>query len=52
LAQPHRVQETGLQVASLLDLAGTQASVIQLRAQAKDYLDIEALLMSEHDLDL
>ncbi len=33
-----------LQVASLLDLAGTKASVVQLRAEAKDYIDIDALL--------
>lgn len=35
---------TGLQVASLLDLAGTKASVVQQRAEAKDYLDIDAIL--------
>jgi hypothetical protein len=37
-------KDTGLQVASLLDLAGTKASVVQLRAEAKDYIDIDALL--------
>lgn len=36
----------GLQVASLLDLAGTKASVVQQRAEAKDYFDIDALLMN------
>jgi hypothetical protein len=35
----------GLRVTSLLDLAGTTASVVQMRAEAKDYLDIDALLM-------
>lgn len=34
----------GVRVASLLDLAGTKASVVQMRAEAKDYLDIDALL--------
>jgi len=34
---------TGVKIASLLDLAGTKASVVQLRAEAKDYLDIDAL---------
>jgi hypothetical protein len=34
----------GLSVASLLDLAGTKASVVQRRAEAKDYLDIDAIL--------
>jgi len=28
----------------LLDLAGTKASVIQVRAEAKDYLDLDALM--------
>ncbi len=32
------------QVASLLDLAGAKASVVQQRAEMKDYLDIEAML--------
>jgi hypothetical protein len=32
------------QVASLLDLAGTKVSVIQMRAEAKDYLDVDALM--------
>jgi hypothetical protein len=34
----------GLQVASLLDLAGMKVSVVQMRAEAKDYLDIDAIL--------
>ena len=34
----------GLRVASLLDLAGTKASVVQQRAEAKDYIDIDAIL--------
>jgi hypothetical protein len=38
------VESNGLQVASLLDLAGTKASVVQMRAEAKDYIDIDALL--------
>jgi hypothetical protein len=35
-----------MRVASLLDLAGTKASVLQLRAEAKDYIDLDALLRS------
>ena len=46
LAPPHVAQDNRLQVASLLDLAGTKASVLQLRAEAKDYIDIDALLRS------
>jgi len=38
LAPPHVSKGNGLQVASLLDLAGTKASVVQLRAEARDYV--------------
>src|ERR1700739_2000670 len=44
LAAPLVVRTNGLQVASLLDLAGTKASVIQIRAQARDYVDMDALM--------
>src|SRR5271166_656091 len=43
-------QGTVLAIASLLDLAGTKAAVIQKRAQVKDYLDIDALV--RHGIDL
>ena len=38
-----------LLVASLLDLAGTKAVVIQKRAEVKNYLDIHAIL--RHGID-
>jgi hypothetical protein len=44
LAPPHIVPGNGLQIASLLDLAGTKVNVVQLRAEAKDYRDIDAIL--------
>jgi hypothetical protein len=44
LAPPHVAKENNLKVAALLDLAGTKASVIQVRAEAKDYLDLDAVL--------
>ena len=44
LLPPLIAPDNGLQVASLLDLAGTKVSVVQLRAEAKDYIDIDALL--------
>jgi hypothetical protein len=44
LEPAHVVEENNLKVASLLDLAGTKASVIQVRAEAKDYLDLDALM--------
>jgi hypothetical protein len=44
LMAPAVAPDNGLQVASLLDLAGTKAAVVQQRAEAKDYLDIDAIL--------
>ena len=44
IEEPTPVEGPAFQVASLIDLAGTKAAVIQKRAQAKDYLDIDALL--------
>ena len=44
LLPPLVAPDNGAQVASLLDLAGTKASVVQMRAEAKDYLDIDAML--------
>jgi hypothetical protein len=37
-------KDNGLGVASLLDLAGTKASVVQVPAEAKDYIDMDALM--------
>jgi hypothetical protein len=50
-AAPHE-QPQGLQlnVASLLDLAGTKVAVVQKRAEEKDYLDIDALI--SHGIEL
>lgn len=44
LAPPLVTNDNGLKIASLLDLAGTKASVLQVRAEAKDYVDIDALI--------
>lgn len=41
---PDVVQENGVQIASLVELAASKLKTIQLRAQAKDYRDIAALL--------
>ena len=43
-------RDTGLRVASLLDIAATKAAVLQKRAEAKDYLDMDALLTCGVDL--
>lgn len=37
-------EDNGLRVASLLDLAGTKSLVIQVRAAAQDYIDMDALI--------
>jgi Nucleotidyl transferase AbiEii toxin, Type IV TA system len=44
LSPPLVAKDNGLGIASLLDLAGTKASVVQMRAEAKDYIDIDALI--------
>jgi hypothetical protein len=44
LRPPHIAPDNGLQIASPLDLAGTKAAVVQRRAEAKAYRDIDALL--------
>jgi hypothetical protein len=44
LVPPLIAPDNRLQIGSLLDLGGTKASVVQMRAEAKDYLDIDALL--------
>lgn len=41
---PHVAPDNGVKIAALLDLAGTEVSVIQQRAEARDYLDIDAML--------
>ncbi len=47
---PPLLTANGVHVASLLDLAGTKASVVQVRAEAKDYFDLDALLGAGVDL--
>lgn len=44
LRPPLTAPGNGLRVASLLDLAATKMAVVQVRAEAKDYIDIEALI--------
>jgi hypothetical protein len=43
-APPVVANDNGLSIASLLDLAGTKASVIQVRAATRDYIDMDALI--------
>jgi hypothetical protein len=44
VGEPQETDDGLLLVASLLDLAGLKAAVVQQRAEAKDYLDLIALL--------
>lgn len=44
LVPPHIAKDNGVKVASLLDLAGTKASVLQVRAETRDYVDMDALI--------
>jgi hypothetical protein len=50
VAPPELAGDVHLHVASLLDVAGTKAAVLQKRAEVKDYLDIDALL--RHGVEL
>ncbi len=47
---PRLLAANKIYVASLLDLAGTKASVVQVRAEAKDYFDLDALIGAGVDL--
>jgi Nucleotidyl transferase AbiEii toxin, Type IV TA system len=44
LVSPLLSDDNGLKIASLLDLAGTKASVVQVRPERKDYLDLDVLM--------
>jgi hypothetical protein len=50
VAPRERVEGPGFHIASLLDIAGTKMAVLQKRAEAKDYLDVDALLQNGVDL--
>ncbi|MEQ1757036.1 MAG: nucleotidyl transferase AbiEii/AbiGii toxin family protein [Vicinamibacterales bacterium] len=44
VGEPSVATDTGVQVASLLDLAAQKVRVVQVRAERKDYLDLATLL--------
>jgi len=52
IEEPTPVEGPGFPVASLIDLAGMKAAVVQKRAQAKDYIDIDTLLAASISLPL
>lgn len=49
-AHRERADGSRVYVASLLDIAGTKAAVVQRRAEVRDYLDIDALI--RHGIEL
>lgn len=51
LAEPDIAEGHGMKVASLLDLAGTKVSVLQKRAAARDYIDLDVLISNGIPLD-
>ena len=50
VAERDELKGLTLHVASLLDIAGTKMAVVQKRAELKDYLDVDAMLL--HGVDL
>lgn len=46
LEPPLYAPDNGIKIASLIDLAGMKASVVQKRAEAKDYIDIDAIIQN------
>ena len=44
VADPDRLAAPAVAIASVVDLAATKAEVVQARAAAKDYLDVDALI--------
>lgn len=44
LCTPHILERNNIRIAQLIDLAGMKAAVIQKRAEAKDYIDIAAII--------
>ena len=44
LREPHPIEHPRLRIAHLLELGGMKAMVVQKRAEAKDYIDIHALM--------
>ena len=47
IQDPDVTLDSGIQVASLLDIAATKLATIQQRAQARDYQDIAAIMIAE-----
>lgn len=48
LRAPHRLDAPSIALGNLLELAGMKALVVQKRAEAKDYIDLHALIHQAH----
>jgi len=48
---PHAAEDNHVRIASLLDLAAMKAAVVQKRAEAKDYIDLDAIIQNT-EIDL
>jgi nucleotidyltransferase AbiEii toxin of type IV toxin-antitoxin system len=46
ILEPEIAADSAVRIASLLDLAGTKVALVQKRAEARDYVDIDAILAS------
>ncbi len=51
LKTPHRMADNDVRVAHLLDLAGMKMAALPRRVEAKDYIDLHAI-MSQTDISL
>jgi len=51
VGQPESSVDNGLPIASLIDLAAQKVKVVQVRAEAKDYLDLDLLMRSGVSLE-
>lgn len=51
IRSPSVAVKNGIKVASLIDLTGMKAAVVQKRAEAKDYLDVD-ILIRQQEVDL
>ena len=52
LGASHVLTDPGIEIAPLVDLAGTKAAVVQKRAEPKDYIDLDALIRHGVGLDV
>ena len=51
IQKPYVAPDNGLKIASMIDLAGMKAVVVQQRAEAKDYIDL-AMMIEKNVVDL